>query len=104
MLELLWLVPLLPLLGALLNGVVLRGRHRQKRAVAAIACGAVALSCVLGIAVIAAYLGGADHAAGQAVRADALQWMPAGRAGGGRRRARSDFTSRWASCSIRCRR
>ena len=38
--ELLWLIPVLPFLGALLNGVLLRGRI-GKRAVAWIACGVV---------------------------------------------------------------
>jgi NADH:ubiquinone oxidoreductase subunit 5 (subunit L)/multisubunit Na+/H+ antiporter MnhA subunit len=56
MLELLWLIPVLPFLGAFLNGVVLRGRI-GKRAVAWIACGSVALAALLGLAMIASYAG-----------------------------------------------
>ena len=57
-------MPLLPFLGALLNGVVLR--HRLgKSGVAAIACGTVGLSCLLGIAAIFGYLGSAERAAGK---------------------------------------
>src|SRR5688572_2580625 len=77
MLELLWLVPVLPLVGALLNGVVLRNRV-GKRTVSAIACGSVALSCALGIAAIAAYLGGADRAAGRPFEQILYEWVPAG--------------------------
>ena len=44
--ELIWAIPLLPFLGALLNGVVLRGRI-SKQAAAWIACGVVGLAALL---------------------------------------------------------
>jgi PAS domain S-box-containing protein len=43
--NLLWVIPVLPFLGALLNGFLLRGRI-GKKAVAAIACGMVALAAI----------------------------------------------------------
>jgi NADH-quinone oxidoreductase subunit L len=70
-------VPLLPFLGALLNGVVLRNRI-GKGAVAAIACGSVALSCVLGIAAIAGYVGGSGGSGAAAYEVDVWEWIPAG--------------------------
>ena len=50
--ELVWLIPVLPFLGALLNGVVLKGRL-GKKAVAWIACGLVGLAALLALLVIA---------------------------------------------------
>ena len=41
--ELLWLIPVLPLLGGLLNGVLLRNRL-PKAGVTVLACGSVLLS------------------------------------------------------------
>ena len=80
--ELLWLIPALPLLGALLNGLVLHGRIGP-RAVAVIACAAVALSGVVGMAAIGGYLGSAEHGAGVGVEQSAYLWIPAGVLGGG---------------------
>src|SRR5262245_43150948 len=78
LLKLLWLVPVLPFLGALLNGVVLRGRI-GKRAVAWIACGTVGLAALLGIALIATYAGTATRAGGEVgVDLPVYTWMPAG--------------------------
>jgi NADH-quinone oxidoreductase subunit L len=69
--------------GALLNGVVLRHRI-GKRAVTAIACGTVGLSCLLGMAAIGSYLGSAEHAAGKAFESDLFVWVPAGLLAGAR--------------------
>jgi NADH-quinone oxidoreductase subunit L len=75
--DLLWLIPVLPFLGALLNGVVLRGRA-GKKAVAWIACGLVGLAAVLALVLIAGYLGSPEHAAHQPFEHDYYAWMPAG--------------------------
>ncbi len=75
--ELLWVIPLLPFLGALLNGLVLR--HRVgKRAVAWIACGVVGLAAVLGLLAIVDHLGSAEYAAHQPFEQDVYVWVPAG--------------------------
>jgi len=73
--ELLWLVPVLPFVGALLNGVVLRGRI-GKRAVAWIACGVVALAGLLGLGIVAEHFGGSGHHA--AYEQEIYTWIPAG--------------------------
>ena len=78
--SLIWLVPLLPFLGALLNGVVLRGRL-SKRGVTNVACGSVLLSLLLGMAAIGSYLGSAEYAAGEAFRKVLYAWIPAGMQG-----------------------
>jgi NADH-quinone oxidoreductase subunit L len=75
--ELLWIIPVLPFLGALLNGFLLKGRI-GKGAVAAIACGTVGLAAVLGLVAIAGYLGSPEHAAHQGWDEDVYVWMPAG--------------------------
>jgi NADH-quinone oxidoreductase subunit L len=73
--ELLWVIPVLPFLGALLNGFLLRGRI-GKAAVAAIACGTVGLAAVLGLFVIASYMGGADHV--KPIENDVYSWVASG--------------------------
>ncbi len=86
--NLLWIIPVLPFLGALLNGFLLRGRI-GKKAVAGIACGVVALAAVLGLLIIAdVFFTGpapqsADHGAEHAETArhfeqEAYAWIPAG--------------------------
>jgi NADH-quinone oxidoreductase subunit L len=75
--ELIWLVPLLPLLGTLLNGVLLKGRL-GKKGVAWVACGSVALSCILGIAAIAGYVGSEPFAQGEPYEIALFDWVPAG--------------------------
>ena len=75
--DLLWIIPVLPFLGALLNGFLLKGRI-GKSAVAAIACGTVGLAAILGIVSIVSYLGSPEHAAGQGWDHDVYVWMPAG--------------------------
>ncbi|HEX3529527.1 MAG TPA: NADH-quinone oxidoreductase subunit L [Thermoanaerobaculia bacterium] len=76
--ELIWLVPVLPFLGAFLNGVVLRGRV-SKGVAAGIACGAVGLAALLSLGIIGDYL---TSTGGQAHRVpferDYYTWMPGG--------------------------
>ena len=75
--ELLWIVPLLPLLGALLNGVVL-WKKISNRAVAMIACGAVALACLIGVGAIAGYMASPEYAAHEPFEQVLYLWVPAG--------------------------
>ena len=75
--ELVWLIPVLPFLGVLLNGVVLKGRLDRK-AVAWIACGVVGLAAVLALLVIAGYMGSPEHAAQKPFERDYYTWIPAG--------------------------
>jgi len=75
--DLLWLIPVLPFLGALINGVVLRKRL-GKAAVHWIACGTVALACLASVAAVGGYLGSAEHAAGEAWQQELYVWVPAG--------------------------
>ena len=82
---LIWLVPLLPFLGAFVNGVLLRNRL-SKRGVNNVACGSVLLSLLIGMAAIGSYLGSAEYAAGEGFRKVLYAWIPAGiqgLAGGG---------------------
>jgi NADH-quinone oxidoreductase subunit L len=76
--QLLWLIPVLPFLGALLNGALLRGRV-SKKAAATIACGVIGIVAVLSLLIIGDYL---TSTAGQSPRAPFEQelytWMPAG--------------------------
>jgi NADH-quinone oxidoreductase subunit L len=74
---LLWVIPVLPFLGALLNGFLLRGRI-GKQAVAAIACGTVGLAAMLGLMVIAGYLGSPEHAANKPTENDVYSWVASG--------------------------
>ena len=60
--DLLWLIPLLPFVGALLNATVLWNRA-GKKVVAAVACGTVGLAAVLGLVAIGLYMGSPEHAA-----------------------------------------
>ncbi|HXU30975.1 MAG TPA: NADH-quinone oxidoreductase subunit L [Thermoanaerobaculia bacterium] len=53
--DLLWLVPLLPLLGALANGLLV-GRRASEKTVAWIACGSSGAAALLGVGVIVDYL------------------------------------------------
>ncbi len=74
--RLLWLIPVLPFVGTLANGVLLKGRI-GKRAVSWIACGSVAASALLSLAVVGAYLGSAEHAAGEPFEQVLYAWIPA---------------------------
>jgi NADH-quinone oxidoreductase subunit L len=75
--EWIWLIPVLPLLGTLLNGVLLRGRI-SKKAVGWIACGSVAASLALTLLAILDYLRSAEGAAGRAFEKVLYLWVPAG--------------------------
>ncbi len=75
MTRLLWLIPVLPLVATLVNGVLLRGRLGQ-RAVALVACGSVGLACLLALSVIGAYLAGPEHAAGEPFEQTLYAWIP----------------------------
>jgi NADH-quinone oxidoreductase subunit L len=85
MIELLWLIPVLPFLGALLNGVVLQGRI-GKKAVAWVACGLVGLTALLALFVIADYIveysPGSTRPAGLVYipfyQQELYTWIPAG--------------------------
>ncbi|MCL4837073.1 MAG: NADH-quinone oxidoreductase subunit L, partial [Thermoanaerobaculia bacterium] len=77
MLRLLWLIPLLPLLGALANGVLLRGRLSQ-RGVTAVACGSVAGSLLAALAAVVAYAADPAHAGGKPFELVVWSWVPAG--------------------------
>ncbi len=73
--DLIWLIPVLPFLGAFLNGVVLRHRV-NKQVAAAIACGVTGIAAALAIGIIWDY----THSAGYPApfEHDYYVWMPAG--------------------------
>jgi len=74
----LWLIPLLPFLGAFLNGVVLKDRA-SKPLVTSIAVGSVGLTTVLALFyVIPSYLRSAEYAAGHGFEQVLWVWLPAG--------------------------
>ncbi len=77
--EWLWLIPVLPFAGALLNGVLLKGRV-NKKAVGLIACGVVGLAALLAILIIADYMTGtpAGPDGREPFERDYYTWMPAG--------------------------
>ncbi|MFV2090193.1 MAG: NADH-quinone oxidoreductase subunit L, partial [Pseudomonadales bacterium] len=55
-----WLIPLLPFLGAFLNGVVLRNRL-SKKAVGVLALGAVSLACLVAVGAVSSYVLSSDE-------------------------------------------
>ncbi len=71
--QLIWLVPVLPFLGALLNGVVLRNRV-SKAGVNAIALGSVGAALALSLGILAEFLSGSREAFEKIV----YLWVPAG--------------------------
>jgi NADH-quinone oxidoreductase subunit L len=73
MTDLLWLIPVLPLLGALLNGVFLKGRL-SKGVVAAVACGSVVIAILIAGGAVWGWAGSGDAAVEQSV----YSWIPAG--------------------------
>jgi NADH-quinone oxidoreductase subunit L len=75
--DLLWVIPVLPFLGALLNGFLLRHRI-GKRGVAWIACGVVGFAAVLGLLVIFEHLGSPEYADHKPFEQDLYVWVPAG--------------------------
>ena len=74
---LVWLIPLLPLLGALLNGVVLRRRISDRHA-GLLGVGAVALSCLLACGAVAGYVASPEYEAHQAFQIDLYTWFDVG--------------------------
>jgi NADH-quinone oxidoreductase subunit L len=77
MMNWIWLIPTLPLAGALLNGVFLRNRA-SKPLVTAIACGSVLLSLLLGLGAIVSYLAGGGFSTHQAFEKTLYIWVPGG--------------------------
>ncbi|MCZ6506686.1 MAG: NADH-quinone oxidoreductase subunit L [Acidobacteria bacterium] len=75
--RLLWLIPLLPFLGAFLNGVVLRDRL-SKKGVWLIACGSVLASLIVAVLAISGYLGSELYAQHAAFEQALYEWIPAG--------------------------
>src|SRR6185436_16901976 len=75
--ELVWIIPVLPFLGALLNGVLLKGRL-DKKAVAGIACAVTGIAALLAIGIIWDYTHDPAFAGGKPFEHDYYVWMPAG--------------------------
>ena len=75
--EAFWLVPLLPFVGVLLNGLVLWKRI-PKKTVAIIACGTVGLACLIGVGAVASYMASPEYAAGEPFEKVLYVWIPAG--------------------------
>src|SRR5712664_4192766 len=92
MLTLLWLVPLLPLAGFAVNGL-LGARFLPRRAVALIACAAVLGSFLLSAGAILELHNTAAASAGTTPRFTQVlfEWLPMGTADGG-----ADLTVRWS--------
>ena len=99
-LDLIWLIPLFPAVGFVINGLF--GKRMPKTAVGVIASGAVLLSFIFAAGAVcpaAAARAGASLAHRDAVRMDQCR----SRAHHGRRHSR-DSPSTGDFCSIRCRR
>ena len=75
--RLLWLIPLLPFLGAFANGVLLRGRL-SKKGVWMVACGSVLASLLVAVLAISGYLGSEHYAAGEPFEQQVYEWIPSG--------------------------
>jgi len=94
--RLIWLIPLLPLAGAAINGVLGRRLRFSERMISAIAVGSVALAFLLGVAAVYSY-GFSDHARWPAPYVTSedgacYTWIPGGAVEitqGARERARS---------------
>jgi len=78
--RLLWLIPLMPFLGAFLNGVVLRDRI-GKKGVWIVACGSVLASLLLAVLAISGYLGSEQYAAGEGFEQTLYEWIGSGAMG-----------------------
>ena len=75
--DLIWLIPLLPFIGTLLNGVLLKDRL-SKRATSWVALGSVGASLALAIAAVLDYLRSAEFAAAEGFEKVLYLWIPAG--------------------------
>jgi NADH-quinone oxidoreductase subunit L len=86
MLDLLWLIPILPLAGVAINGLF--GRRMSLKAVGAVACGTVLLSLLLSVGAVwgLSQLPESDRYVDNVV----ATWMPLGEWGGGQ-----SFTVEW---------
>jgi len=73
----LWLIPALPFLGVLLNGVLL-WRRIPRKVVAVIACGTVGLACLIGVGAVASYMASPEYAAHEPFEQVLYLWIPAG--------------------------
>src|SRR5207249_4132695 len=89
MLRALWLVPLLPAAGFVINGLF-GARFLSRRAVALLACGVVLLSFLLSVGAVAG-LGAGAPGAGPRFTQDLFEWMPMGPAADG-----GAFSVRWS--------
>jgi NADH-quinone oxidoreductase subunit L len=78
--RLLWLIPVLPFLGAFLNGVVLRNRL-GKKGVWIVACGSVLAALVVSVLAISGYLASTAYAAGAPFEQTVYEWIPSGSMG-----------------------
>jgi NADH-quinone oxidoreductase subunit L len=75
--KLLWLIPVLPLLGAFLNGVALRNRL-GKKGVWIVACGSVLAALFVAVLAISGYLASPGSASGAPFEQTLYEWIPAG--------------------------
>jgi NADH-quinone oxidoreductase subunit L len=73
MIDLVWLVPVLPVAGVVFCGLL--GRFVGKRAISFVACGVVGLSFLVSLAVLKEFLG---SQAAHAFQVKLLTWIPAG--------------------------
>jgi NADH-quinone oxidoreductase subunit L len=78
MLKYLFFVPLLPLIGSIINGLLGRRLKFSERAVALIACGTTGLSCLLALGIIYDYAMNYSHDAIQVVKDFSYTWIAAG--------------------------
>ncbi len=76
----LWLIPVLPFLGAFLNGVVLRDRL-GKKGVWMVACGSVLAALLVSVLAISGYLGSEQYSAHEPFEQSVYEWIPAGSMG-----------------------
>ena len=75
--ELVWLIPVVCFVGALLNGVVLRNRVDKKIAgLIAVVC--VGLSCLLAFGAVASYVASAEYAAHVPFEKELYTWFDTG--------------------------
>jgi len=75
--RLLWLIPVLPFLGAFLNGVVLRNRVSKKGAWM-VACGSILATLMVSIYAIVGYISSELYANHEAFEQTVYEWLPSG--------------------------
>jgi NADH-quinone oxidoreductase subunit L len=73
-LQLIWLIPLLPALGAVING--LAGKKMSKKAIDWVACGLVGLAFLLSLAAVLQMVALPTHE--RHIKVDLFTWIPAG--------------------------